>query len=380
MNNPSATDPDPLKNQPGLSLLSKPLPEWQYENLRVYPIVADAALLEKQAALQRYKTLAEGMKTPGFRITELKQFGRTREHSVNALTVQNKSRDTIFLMSGDVVTGGNQDRVIAQDQVVAPGTVRNIEVFCVEKGRWRFDDSTATAGEKNIFAFKGYYNVASPQVRSAVQRTGNQQEVWNAVANVTSANNAESGTHTYAALETAGESKSKRDAYLRYFDGKPENQPGMIGMVVVCGDRVLGVDVFGHPDLFRRKYDALMHGYVAEAAILNGTAEMPDYDVQAAYLSVARLAAPGEKSIQQVKSSPAEFRRHTPRYALIIKACKDFGALRLIVKIRDSCLFPKTPTFALRPNGRCSLRLPSYILTHGRHTNRRLEIRTGRMA
>ena len=284
------------KKSTGLSLVADANPEWQYENLRIYPVVAEPSVAAIQANLQHLKTLEEGMSTPGFRITELKQFGRTREQSVNALTVQNKSQDTIFLMSGDVVTGGNQDRVIAQDQVVAPGTVRNIDVFCVEKGRWHYDDPTASENEKNIYAFKGYYNVASPQVRSAVQRSGNQNEVWNAVAKVTSANQAESGTHTYAALETANEAKNKRDAYLRYFAGKPEHLANMVGMVVVCGDQVLGVDIFGHPDLFRRQYDALMHGYVAEAATTVCAAQSADSQAKAAFNTVSRLAAPGTKS------------------------------------------------------------------------------------
>lgn len=275
---------------PGLSLMTEPGAEWTYENLRVYPVMAEASAIEAGISLQHLKTLAEGMATPGFRITELKQFGRNVEHSVNALTVQNKSTDTIYLMSGDVVRGGNQDRVIAQDQVVAPGTVRNIEVFCVEKGRWRFDDTTASANEKTIYAFKGYYNVASPQVRAAVHRTGSQQEVWNAVARVTSANNAESGTGAYAALESAAESKNKRDACLRYFDGKPENLPGMTGMVVVCGDKVLGVDVFGHPELFRRKYAALMHGYAAEAALSGGSATNAKSAAENAFDAVVRLS------------------------------------------------------------------------------------------
>ena len=285
--------------QNDLTLLTQANPEWQYENLRIYPVVADAALIEKQAAVGQLRNLAEGIKTPGFRITELKQFGRSVEHSVNALTVQNKSQDTIFLMSGDVVTGGNQDRVIARDQVVVPGTVKNIDVFCVESGRWHYNDPTATENEKSIYAFKGYYNVASPQVRQAVQRTGNQQEVWNAVAKVTSANDAESGTHAYSALETANEAKTKRDAYLRYFDGKAAYQPNMVGMVVVCGDRVLGVDIFGHPDLFRRQYDALLHGYVAEAATAVCTSKLTDSEVAKAFGKVARLAKSGSTSDDQ---------------------------------------------------------------------------------
>lgn len=280
----------------GLSLVLDNNPEWQHENLRLYPVRAEASVIENQAFLKNMKTLAEAMQTQGFRITELKQFGRTPEHSVNLLTVQNKSQDAVFVMSGDVVTGGNQDRVVAQDQVVAANTVRNLEVFCVEKGRWHYDDSDATESDKNIYAFKGYYNVASPQVRQAVQRAGNQEAVWNAVAKVTSANDAESGTSAYTALETANEAKAKRDAYLRYFDGKMSGQSDIVGIVVVCGDRVLGVDIFGHPDLFRRQYSSLLHGYVAEAATQVSDSKIFDYEVETAFFKVASLAKPNAKS------------------------------------------------------------------------------------
>lgn len=276
----------------GLTLLTEANPDWQYENLRLYPIVADASLIESQSSLQSLKTLAEGMKTPGFRITEQKQFGRSNERTYNILTVQNKSQDTIFMMSGDVVTGGNQDRVIAYDQIVPPHTVRNMDVFCVEHGRWQYTDSTATPNEKAIYAFRGYYNVASPKVRQAVQRTGNQQQVWDAVASVTTANGASSKTSTYAALETASDSKAKRDAYIRYFGEKLAQQPNVVGVVAVCGDKVLGIDIFGHNNLFVREYSALLHGFVAEAAVANRRASISEGDVRDAFDKIARLQSP----------------------------------------------------------------------------------------
>lgn len=277
---------------PVLSLLTEANPAWQHENLRLYPIVADAALLDAQRDVQNLKTLAEGMKTAGFRITEQKQFGRSNERTYNILTVQNKSRDTIFMMSGDVVTGGNQDRVIAQDQVVAPHTVKNVDVFCVEQGRWQFTDSTATPNEKAIYAFRGYYNVASPQVRQAVHRTNSQGEVWAAVARVTEANGATSKTSTYAALETAADSKAKRDAYLRQLSQPLAEIPNVVGIVAVSGDRVLGVDVFGHPDLFLREYPALLHGFAAEAATGGSQPNLSEQEVQRVFGQVARLTLP----------------------------------------------------------------------------------------
>ncbi len=276
----------------GLQLVATDNPAWQYENLRLYPIVADAGTPQ----LAHLKTLSEGMKTPGFRITEQKQFGRSEERTYNILTVQNKSQDTIYMLSGDVVTGGKQDRVIAQDQIVMPGTVRNMDVFCVEQGRWSFNEAQATPSEKKLYAFNGYYSVASPKVRQAVQRTGSQQQVWAAVASVTSANGATSSTSTYAALDTENDQKSKRDAYLRFFEDKLSSEPNVVGMVAVCGDQVLGVDIFGSPDLFRREYASLLHGFVTEAATAECETKANIATVQHAFGKVAALSNPSATS------------------------------------------------------------------------------------
>jgi hypothetical protein len=282
----------------GLQLVSDANPAWQYENLRLFPIMADAALVENQQGLAHFKTLAESIKTPGFRITEQKQFGRSNEHTYNLLTVQNKSQDTVYILSGDVVTGGKQDRVIAQDQIVMPGTVRNMDVFCVEQGRWSSNDSLAGPSQQKLYAFSGYYSVASPKVRQAIQRTGSQQEVWAAVASVTEANGASSKTSTYAALETANDQKNRRDAYLRFFDGKLDQEPQVVGMVAVCGDQILGVDIFGHPDLFRREYASLLHGYVAEAAMAQCSSQINEHAVKTAFGKVAALADPKAKATE----------------------------------------------------------------------------------
>lgn len=273
----------------GLELLLKANPEWEYENLRLYPVCATAEALQANASLPALQTLSEGMQTPGFRITERKQFGREQGAWYNALTVQNKSAETVFLMSGDVVTGGNQDRVIAYDDVIPPGTVKNIEVFCVEAGRSSYYDPEAPDAEKRIAAFRGYYNVASPQVRNAVY-AGNQQGVWNAVAQVTDANNASSNTRTYAALETENEQKTKREAYLRFFEGKFAELPNVVGVVAVCKGKVIGVDIFGQPELFRGQYTALVHSYAAEAATAGQTtATIEDKQLTAAFQQVAGL-------------------------------------------------------------------------------------------
>ncbi len=277
----------------GLQMVTDADAAWSHENLRLYPVVADAELLAKQADLATVMTLSSAMETPGFRITEKKQFGR-EENWQHALTVQNKTQDTIVLLSGDVVTGGNQDRVIAYHQVVLPRSVKNIEVFCVEAGRSSYYNQNASPAEKQVAAFKGYYNMASPQVRQAVQ-SGNQSGVWAAVAKVTEANNASSSTKTYAALDTETEAKARRDAYLQHFQGAFAQLPGAVGVVAVCNGKVLAVDIFGHPKLFQQQIGALVHGYVAEAATAGSDATADQEAVKKAFQRVAWLAKPGTK-------------------------------------------------------------------------------------
>lgn len=274
----------------GLALSLEANPEWEYENLRLYPVLATADRQQADAVIPTLKTLAEAMQIPGFRITERKQFGRSPDNWYNALTVQNKSQDTVFLLSGDVVTGGNQDRVIAYDDIIPPGTVKNIEVFCVEAGRSSYYNPEAPEAEKRVAAFRGYYNVASPQVRMAVN-SGNQQGVWRAVEQVTSANKAISATKAYAALETENEQKEQREAYLRFFDQKLAGLENAVGMVAVCNGKVIGVDIFGQSSLFQQLYPALLHGYAAEAAVMSSPRSEPrEEEVLTAFHQVAAQA------------------------------------------------------------------------------------------
>ncbi|MBL7828888.1 MAG: hypothetical protein JNJ57_19795 [Saprospiraceae bacterium] len=295
-NNSSSNVVNPEKN--GLTLLTTSNPEWQYENLRLYPVVAEATL--SNASGQNLKTLAEAMKTPGFRVLERKQFGRSQDVWYHGVTVQNKTQDTVLIMSGDVVTGGNQDRVMAYHDIVLPGTVKNVEVYCVEAGRSNYYDQTASEAEKNVGAFKGYYNVASPQVRHAVQTKRDQGEVWSAVARITEANGATSSTKTYAALDVENEQKSKRDAYLRFFEGKLTDQSNIVGVVAVCGDQVLSVDIFANAGLFQRQFPALLHGYVAEAAVAKPVSNLDENAVKTVFTGVARQASPTAQPAEEV--------------------------------------------------------------------------------
>src|SRR5262249_18624933 len=56
---------------------------------------------------------------------------------VNELAIQNLSNQDVYVQAGDIVKGGQQDRMIGVDLIVPPKSARlPIAAFCVEHGRW----------------------------------------------------------------------------------------------------------------------------------------------------------------------------------------------------------------------------------------------------
>jgi hypothetical protein len=66
--------------------------------------------------------------------------------AVNELVIENVSDDEVFIQSGDIVKGGQQDRLIASDLIVPPHSGKlTVMCFCVEQGRWQQRGKEAVA-------------------------------------------------------------------------------------------------------------------------------------------------------------------------------------------------------------------------------------------
>jgi hypothetical protein len=95
---------------------------------------------------------------------------------VNNLSVENVSPDVeIYIQAGDIVKGGQQDRILAYDLIVPPQSGKvPVGSFCVERGRW-----TKRGGEA-VERFSSSANVAnSKDLKVAAQSSmGSQDQVW----------------------------------------------------------------------------------------------------------------------------------------------------------------------------------------------------------
>src|SRR6266511_2878583 len=119
-----------------------------------------------QSAGRTPLTLQEAMKR---KLVVVRETG-----DVNRLTIQNRSNQDVFVQAGDIVKGGQQDRVLALDLIVPPKSGRiPIDAFCVEQGRW------SRRGNEAVAAFSASDNaLASKDLKIAAKARKSQGEVW----------------------------------------------------------------------------------------------------------------------------------------------------------------------------------------------------------
>ncbi|MBA4053776.1 MAG: hypothetical protein C0490_03615 [Marivirga sp.] len=246
--------------------------QYRFENLQLYPIYANRDFHTYHKDVASFVTLKEALEKRKIAITE------QARGNVNSLFVENVSADTIMILAGEVVQGGKQDRMIAEDFILYPRSgKKDIAVFCVEHGRWQEKGSGRS--------FNEYFAISSNEVRKAGAVKKDQQEVWDKVSDNTKKNNAGSSSGTLAALKESGSFNTALKRYTDHFQTKLSKEPEVIGMVAVSGDRILGCDMFATNALFRKHYINLINSYSTEA-ITSGKPVEISYEKVKQYLHV----------------------------------------------------------------------------------------------
>jgi len=264
--------------------------QFTYKNLRLYPIYANQTFIDAHKDIGKYTPLQKALEQKKVAVTETvgtspnsnlnQQNVQSGGETVNTLYIENTSNDTIMLMAGEVVKGGKQDRVLAQDMILTPRSgKKDISVFCVEQGRWTYSEDSKKADN----AFYGYSKVSSMNVRKVAVVDKSQQKVWENVKDVTSKNSAATESGTYTALDTSKKYNADLKGYSDYFKAMMKTQGNVIGVVACTGDKVIGCDMFATTDMFNLYFENLMNSYSTEA-ITNGSSAKTDYKTVQTYL------------------------------------------------------------------------------------------------
>src|SRR2546422_3226681 len=88
-----------------------------------------------------YLTLDEALEQQALEVTEVDAGGR-----VPTLKVANKSGRMVFLMAGEELVGGKQNRVLNASMMVPAKGDLPVPVTCVERGRWGYKSQRFSSG------------------------------------------------------------------------------------------------------------------------------------------------------------------------------------------------------------------------------------------
>ncbi len=183
---------------------------------------------------------------------------KIREHGgglVPWLEVKNTSRNPILLMAGEILLGGKQNRLVASDFLVRPRSdwVR-VPVFCGEQHRW-------TGGSGGMF--KSSKTMVPAPMRRELGGGATQDSVWRGAGEQLSRFGASTETQNIQKIYEDSElGKALKCFHKPSWKSFPR---GTIGMVVVAGRRVLGIEVLASNRLFkdnwRKVLDSMLAGY-----------------------------------------------------------------------------------------------------------------------
>jgi hypothetical protein len=290
-----------------------------HENLAVYFIRG------KSAPGKVPLTLEEAMASGAVTVRETS--------NVNQLEIENLGDDEVFVQSGDIVKGGQQDRVLTVSLLLPPKSGRiPIASFCVEQGRWAArgkEDvktfataSAAIPSREAKIAMKAPVTASAapleplsgvPSRRSAARSysgedTGQrQQEVWRSVRSVQDKLSGSVGAPVYSAasqtsLQLALENEKLKDAqaaYLSALKGAGEKEDDVVGYVFAVNGKLNSADMYPSNGLFRKMWGKLLNASAIEAISHRNEAhsEAPTIEAVTAFLADAERGKAEEKPL-----------------------------------------------------------------------------------
>jgi len=248
-------------------------------NLSIYPVRSSVS-----AEVIDYITLDEALAEDLIDITEKDQAEVARVY------VTSRAELPIYLMAGEVILGGKQDRVVAKDTIVPVGAVKHaVRVFCVEPSRW--DDET--------ISFKSSGLAVSTRVRKAAQWDGDQAHVWDEVGASNDAAGVTPATGAYRVGATESRVANAAQVYVDEIASRLQGIEDAVGMVVVVDGEVVSADVYQSPELFQKLQGKLLQAHAREAAGSSASgdadASVPGTEHVAEFLKEARGGTVAER-------------------------------------------------------------------------------------
>jgi hypothetical protein len=291
-----------------------------HDNLAIYfvhGVAAHGATANGAVPLTLQEALAKGT-------VKVRETG-----SVNELTVENTGTDEVFVQAGDIVKGGQQDRVLSVDLLLPPRSKKvSIAAFCVESGRWTArgnEDGRQFLSAASAIPSREAREVMINNMMGSIPLTGallgapnspaaysadtaeSQQAIWSSVRKTQDKLSRSVGEPVAApaspsSLQLSLENdklKEAQAAYIAALQGAGEADDDIVGYVFAVNGKIDSADVYASNALFRKMWRKLLAANVTEAIgakDVAGAAPPSVRDVEA-FLAKASTGAKAERAI-----------------------------------------------------------------------------------
>lgn len=231
-----------------------------------------------------YRTLDEAVEAGLIEVTEASEGG-----SVPILKVRNKDGLPVFLMAGEHLRGGKQNRVLNASILIDGMVELPIPVSCVERGRWAHRSATfaGSGSSSHSHLRKMMHAQVTSHYRSEGTARSDQGEVWREVDRKLT--ETQSGSPTQY-LEKAYEDVECDLAPVAEQLTAPE---GAHGAVFAYGGQIVGFDLFDRPTTLARLWAKLVRAYAIDARV----AEKKDAVTPAGVRAWLAGATPGKQEV-----------------------------------------------------------------------------------
>lgn len=197
------------------------------------------------------------------------------EPTVPLLTVSNGLEMPVLLTEGTLLFGGRQTRVLTHDVLLRSGSRVDVEVACVEQGRWGGGTEHTIAGRVPMRVIATLRDTGS-QYRDESRRGERQHRVW---ANVEGygVRYGRSNTASLQDLMAADaqvmrdEQQARLETHRRSLQASLHRYaqhllPGQSGVLIAALGHPIALEIITSPREFARNVDALLDGFVMDIA------------------------------------------------------------------------------------------------------------------
>jgi hypothetical protein len=230
-----------------------------HENLAVFLIRGEDRLKGR-----KFLMLADALEQKKFVIYETQNVTRLQMENLSAT-------EEVLILSGDILKGGQQDRIARFDQIVPPRSGKQpLTVFCVEHtaSRWM---KPLTEADKAFHSSPG--QLCSNDLRLANRRSASQGEVWKNVAacqqnlsmNAGKSVQAKESDSSLALSLQAKEVRAAAGEYVARLLPVIQGKQDVVGFAFAINGKVYCADVYGSPVLFQKVWPRLLHAAAVEA-------------------------------------------------------------------------------------------------------------------